>query len=163
MEWAVPAGSRARPGDAGADGIEGHLSGADLGRSVQYLGGCAAGTACGVGAFEQLLRAEITNARAAHVRMASGFDASTAGEQGKSALELASLVRLGLPALEAIRAATMEAANLMGWQDSIGSIESGKFADLVAVEGDPLADVAVLQHVVFVMKNGKQIKPVARD
>jgi imidazolonepropionase-like amidohydrolase len=111
----------------------------------------------------QSLRAEIANARAAHVRIACGFDADSADKQGKSALELASLVRLGLSALEAIRAATVEAAHLMGWQDSVGSIESGKFADLVAVEGDPLADIGVLQHVVFVMKNGKQVKPVARD
>jgi imidazolonepropionase-like amidohydrolase len=111
----------------------------------------------------QSLRAEIANARAAHVRIANGFDAATEARQGKNALELASLVKLGLTPLEAIRAATITAGDLIGWPDSVGSIEKGKFADLVAVEGDPLTDIAVLQHVVFVMKNGKQVRPVPRE
>lgn len=48
----------------------------------------------------------------------------------------------------------------MGWQDSVGSIEKNKFADLIAVDGDPLADISVLQHVVLVIKGGKQVKPI---
>jgi imidazolonepropionase-like amidohydrolase len=105
-----------------------------------------------------LVRAEIANAQAARVRIASGYDASTENSQGKNALELASLVKFGVSPVEAIRAATTTAADLMKWQESVGSIEKGKFADLIAVEGDPLADISVLQHVVFVMKGGAEVK-----
>jgi imidazolonepropionase-like amidohydrolase len=58
----------------------------------------------------------------------------------------------------AIQAATIVNAEALGWQGEIGSIEKGKFADLVAVSGDPLADVAELQRVRFVMKGGKIIR-----
>ena len=109
------------------------------------------------------LQAEVANAQAAHVRIASGFDAATENKQGRNALELVSLVKLGLTPIEAIRAATTAAAELMGWQDSVGSIEKNKFADLIAVDGDPLADISVLQHVVFVLKGGKQVKPVTPE
>ena len=111
----------------------------------------------------QALRAEIANAQAAHVRIASGFDAATEDRQGRNALELASLVKLGLTPIEAIRAATTTAAELMGWQEFVGSIEKNKFADLIAVDGDPLADISVLQHVVLVIKGGKQVKPIASE
>ena len=111
----------------------------------------------------QSLRAEIANAQAARVKIASGFDASSDDKQGKNALELASLVKLGLTPIEAIRAATTTAADLMAWPESVGSIEKGKFADLIAVEGDPLADISVLQRVVFVMKGGTQVKRVAHE
>jgi imidazolonepropionase-like amidohydrolase len=67
-------------------------------------------------------------------------------------------VKLGLPPIEAIQAATTVAAELMGWSDRIGSIEKGKFADLIAVDGDPLQDISALQHVKFVMKGGVQVK-----
>jgi imidazolonepropionase-like amidohydrolase len=107
----------------------------------------------------QSLRKEITNAVAAHVKIASGSDASNDDTQGKNALELVTLVKLGLTPLDAIRAATTTAAELMAWQDSVGSIDQGKFADLIAVSGDPLADISVLQHVTFVMKGGAQVKP----
>jgi imidazolonepropionase-like amidohydrolase len=56
--------------------------------------------------------------------------------------------------VQAIRAATTEAALLMGWQDRVGSVEAGKFADLVAVAGDPIADITELERVKFVMKGG---------
>ena len=72
---------------------------------------------------------------------------------------MASLVKLGLTPIEAIRAATTTAAELMGWQEFVGSIEKNKFADLIAVDGDPLADISVLQRVVLVIKGGKQVKP----
>jgi imidazolonepropionase-like amidohydrolase len=71
---------------------------------------------------------------------------------------LVGLVRRGLSPAEAIRAATITAAELMGWQDRVGAVEAGKFADLIAVDGDPLADVTVLLQVKFVMKNGKVVK-----
>jgi imidazolonepropionase-like amidohydrolase len=104
------------------------------------------------------LRDEIRNVRAAHVKIACGFDASNDDTQGKNARELASLVKLGLTPLEAVQAATTIASELMGWADRVGSIEKGKFADLIAVDGDPLQDVSVLQHVEFVMKGGVQVK-----
>jgi imidazolonepropionase-like amidohydrolase len=56
--------------------------------------------------------------------------------------------------LEGIRTGTVNAADLMGWSDKVGSIAPGKWADVIAVEGDPLKDVRILQHVVFVMKAG---------
>jgi len=63
-----------------------------------------------------------------------------------------------MPALDAIRAITVNAAEMLGWQDRIGSIESGKFADLIAVAGDPIADISELERVRFVMKDGRAIR-----
>ena len=63
-----------------------------------------------------------------------------------------------MPLIEAIRAATTSAADLMGWRDRVGSIEPGLYADIIAVSGDPLADVVELEHVKFVMKGGTIIK-----
>ena len=68
------------------------------------------------------------------------------------------MTRRGLSALEAIRAATTSAADLMGWADDVGSVDVGKFADLIAVQGDPTADITVLQRVKFVMKGGRVVK-----
>jgi imidazolonepropionase-like amidohydrolase len=64
----------------------------------------------------------------------------------------------GMPALDVIRAITINAADVLGWQDRIGTVEPGKFADLVAVSGDPLADITELERVRFVMKDGKVVK-----
>jgi imidazolonepropionase-like amidohydrolase len=58
---------------------------------------------------------------------------------------------------QAIQAATTVAAEMMGWQDRIGSIEKGKFADVIAVSGDPLQDITELERVKFVMKGGQII------
>jgi len=63
-------------------------------------------------------------------------------------------VEYGMTPIEAIRTATTTAAELLGWSDRIGSVEPGKFADIVAVSGDPLADITELEHVRFVMKDG---------
>jgi imidazolonepropionase-like amidohydrolase len=71
---------------------------------------------------------------------------------------LAGLVKRGMPAKDAIRAATVNAAELLGWQKDVGAVEAGKYADLIAVDGDPLSDITVLQQVKFVMKGGKVVK-----
>jgi imidazolonepropionase-like amidohydrolase len=63
-----------------------------------------------------------------------------------------------MPSLDVIRAITSNAAEMLRWQDRIGSIEPGKFADLVAVAGDPVADITELERVRFVMKDGQVIK-----
>ena len=63
-----------------------------------------------------------------------------------------------MPPLDVIRAITTNAAEMLGWQDKIGAIEPGKFADLVVVTGDPVTDITELEHGRFVMKNGEVIK-----
>lgn len=68
------------------------------------------------------------------------------------------MVKFGMTPVQVIQAATIEAARLMGWQDRVGSIEAGKFADLVAVQGDPTADITELERVKFVMKGGHVFK-----
>ena len=68
------------------------------------------------------------------------------------------MVKFGMTPVQAIRAATSEGAQLMGWQDRVGAVEAGKFADLVAVEGDPIADITELERVKFVMKGGHVFK-----
>ena len=74
------------------------------------------------------------------------------GSQGR---EFEALVRYGMTPVRALQAGTSVAAESLGWEDRVGSIEKGKFADLVAVSGDPLADITELQRVKFVMKGGK--------
>jgi len=64
----------------------------------------------------------------------------------------------GMPSLDVIRAVTVNAAEVLGWQDRVGVVEPGKFADLVAVAGDPLADITELERVRFVMKDGQVIR-----
>jgi imidazolonepropionase-like amidohydrolase len=68
------------------------------------------------------------------------------------------LQHAGMPALDVLRAITSNAAEMLGWQDRVGVIEAGKFADLVAVSGDPLADITEIERVRFVMKDGKVIR-----
>ncbi len=77
---------------------------------------------------------------------------------GSQTKEFEYMVQFGMTPAQALHAATSEAAKLMGWEDRIGSIESGKFADLVAVAGDPLTDVTELERVKFVMKGGQVFK-----
>ena len=97
-------------------------------------------------------------ARELGIKIASGFDASTAVEQGKNARELIGMTKLGMPAAETLRAATINAAELLGKTDDVGSIEKGKFADLIAVSGDPLADITEVERVKFVMKGGVVVR-----
>ena len=78
---------------------------------------------------------------------------------GENAVEFEKLVKVGgMPTARAIQAGTIANATMMGWQNDIGSVTAGKFADLVAVSGDPVADITELQRVRFVMKGGKVIR-----
>jgi imidazolonepropionase-like amidohydrolase len=89
----------------------------------------------------------------AGVKVALGTDAGVY-PHGLNGGEFWSMVQLGLTPVQALQAGTVNAADLMGWSDRIGSVAPGKFADLVAVRGNPLDDVTLLQHVRFVMKDG---------
>ncbi|WP_028102509.1 metal-dependent hydrolase family protein [Pseudoduganella violaceinigra] len=89
----------------------------------------------------------------AGVKIAFGTDAGVF-PHGENAKEFAYMVEAGMPALEAIRAATLGAASLLGQANRLGSLEAGYAADIVAVAGDPLKDITLLQKVGFVMKDG---------
>jgi imidazolonepropionase-like amidohydrolase len=92
------------------------------------------------------------------IMMGSGADGATYAH-GTQALDFEALVkRGGLTPVRAIQAATVINAEILGWKDQIGSIEKGKYADLIAVSGDPLSDITELQRVRFVMKGGKAIR-----
>ena len=99
----------------------------------------------------------VAKAWPAGVKIAFGTDAGVS-KHGRNADEFELLVRHGMPAAAAIQAATTNAAELLGLAAEIGSIEPGKSADLIAVEGDPLADVTVLKRVPFVMARGRVVK-----
>lgn len=77
---------------------------------------------------------------------------------GTQAKEFEFMVQFGMTPAQTIRATTSEAAKLMGWEDRVGSIAPGLFADLVAVSGDPLSDITELEHVKFVMKGGQVVR-----
>ena len=109
-------------------------------------------------AYLEASNKSVTMARQIGVKIADGSDPATAERHGKNAEELQSMTRRGLSTLEAIRAATTSAADLIGWPDDVGAIEAGKFGDLIAVQGDPILDIALLQHIKFVMKGGTVIK-----
>jgi imidazolonepropionase-like amidohydrolase len=92
-----------------------------------------------------------------NVKIAFGTDAG-AFDHGTQAREFRMMVDYGMKPIEAIRAATLRAAELIRMERQVGSIEPGKFADIVAVEGDPLADIDALSRVRFVMKGGQVYK-----
>ena len=98
-------------------------------------------------------RINIARAINAGVPIAFGTDAAVY-PHGLNAREFAVLVKLGMTPLQAIRSATLNASQLLGWTDKVGTIEAGKFADLIAVDGDPLKDVTTLERVRWVMKGG---------
>ena len=106
-------------------------------------------------------RIQATFARAykAGVKIAFGTDAGVY-KHGLNWLEFGYMIEAGMPALEAIRAATINAAELLGEKERLGSIEVGKLADIVAVYGDPLKEVSAFGKVAFVMKDGVIYKTV---
>lgn len=107
-------------------------------------------------------RALVTRARKAGVRIAAGSDMwfrypeKTRGQATVIAFE--GLEEAGLSPAEVLRAATVDAAKVMGWEDRVGSLQAGRFADLIAVDGDPLATVSALHGVRFVMKGGVVVR-----
>ena len=91
------------------------------------------------------------------MRLAYGTD-SGVYPHGLNARQLAWYVRVGLSPLDAIRSATLTAAALMGWEDRVGSFAPGAWADVVAVAGDPLRDVTVLERPIVVLKGGAIVR-----
>jgi imidazolonepropionase-like amidohydrolase len=91
---------------------------------------------------------------AAGVKLAFGTDSGTY-PHGMNARQFASMVKHGMTPMEAIRSATVVAAELMGWRDRVGALEPGLFADVLAVEGDVLSDVDRLTDAALVMRGGR--------
>jgi imidazolonepropionase-like amidohydrolase len=99
----------------------------------------------------------LAKAYPAGVKIAFGTDAGVS-KHGRNADEFELMVKHGMPASAAIQAATMNAATLLGVDKEVGSLEPGKAADLIAVTGDPIADITTLKSVRFVMKDGRIFK-----
>ena len=95
----------------------------------------------------------------AGVKIAFGTDTGVSAH-GDNAKEFVFMVEAGMPEIEAIQAATINAADLLNIKETLGSISAGKYADIVAVKGDPLKDISILQNINFVMKNGEVYKMV---
>jgi imidazolonepropionase-like amidohydrolase len=98
-------------------------------------------------------------ALAHHIRIVYGVDDADVDESVSR--EFGALVRGGLSALGALQAATINAATMLGKDNDIGSLEPGRYADVVAVHGDPLANITVMEHVAFVMQGGRILKDPA--
>jgi len=101
----------------------------------------------------ELQRANFGRAVKAGVKMAFGTDAAIF-PHGWNARQFAFMVKCGMTPLQAIRAATVNAADLLGWSDRVGAVAPGLYADLIAVSADPLQDITELERVKFVMKGG---------
>jgi imidazolonepropionase-like amidohydrolase len=119
--------------------------------------------------FEELVKAYIDHSKAklqralkAGVKIAAGSDMWTrypGKKRGEATMVMfEAMIDAGLSQIETIRAATINAAELLGWQDRVGAVEIGKFADLIAVAGDPLKNIDELKRVKFVMKGGAVVK-----
>jgi imidazolonepropionase-like amidohydrolase len=105
----------------------------------------------------EIHRNNFRKAVAAGVKMSFGTDAGVCA-YGTSGKQFAFMVKYGMTPMQAIQAATTNAADLLGHTAEIGSIKAGKAADIIAVSGDPLTDIRVLETVKFVMKDGKVYK-----
>ncbi len=104
-----------------------------------------------------IARKNIAHAFASGVKVALGTDAAVY-PHGMNGHEFAVMVKLGLTPLQAIQAGTVNAADLLGWSGKVGTLDPGAWADVVAVDGDPLKDVTTLERVKFVMKAGEIVK-----
>lgn len=107
--------------------------------------------------FGLLVGKNVTNAYKAGVKIAYGTDTSIS-PHGENAREFALMVGAGISPMVAIQSATSVAAELLGAADDVGSIQAGRYADLVATKGDPLEDITELERVIFVMKSGKVVR-----
>ena len=105
-----------------------------------------------------LLKKNLRDAYAAGVKIAFGTDTFGMSAHGENADEFAIMVDAGMPPVEAIFAATRNAADLIGDSADIGSVQTGRYADIIAVADDPLQDIHALEHVQFVMKGGAVYK-----
>ena len=101
----------------------------------------------------RLQRANFRKAFQAGAKMVFGTDAGVY-PHGDNAKQFSKMVEWGMKPLDAIQASTINAADLLGWSDKVGSLEKGRYADLIAVDGNPLTDVRILESVKFVMKGG---------
>jgi imidazolonepropionase-like amidohydrolase len=99
------------------------------------------------------IQSTFAKAYKAGVKIAFGTDAGVFAH-GKNYKEFEYMVEAGMPALETIKAATVSGAELLGLTDKIGSVEKGKLADIIAVDGNPVQDIKAMQQVIFVMKEG---------
>lgn len=127
---------------------------ADSAKKPGYFPPIIAAKALAVG---PVIQGTFSKAYKAGVKIAFGTDAGVY-KHGKNWMEFVYMNEAGMPALEAIKAATFNAADLIGIADKTGSIEKGKWADIVAVDGDPTQDIHVMGKVSFVMKEGKVYK-----
>jgi imidazolonepropionase-like amidohydrolase len=100
-----------------------------------------------------MARVNVAKAIKGGVQVAFGTD-SAVYPHGLNAREFAVMVKLGMTPIQAIRSATVSASQLLGWTDNVGTIEAGRYADIIAVDGDPLKDVTTLERVQWVMKGG---------
>src|SRR5579862_4558075 len=105
----------------------------------------------------ELHRQNFRKALHAGVKLSFGTDAGVC-PYDRSVKQFAFMVKYGMTPMQAIQSATTSAADLLGHSDLLGDIRPGKFADVIAVSGDPLQDISVLEHVQFVMKDGKVYK-----
>ena len=110
----------------------------------------------------QLQRDNFRKSLQAGVKMAFGTDVGVC-PYGTSAKQFAFMVKYGMTPMQAIQAATTNAADLLGHSKEVGSIKPGKYADVIAVSSDPLRDISVLEHVDFVMKDGAVYKETKLD
>ena len=101
----------------------------------------------------RLQRENFRHAYQSGAKMAYGTDAGVY-PHGDNAKQFAKMVEWGMKPLDAIQAATINAADLIGWKAKVGVLEPGHYADIIAVNGDPLVEVKLLESVTFVMKGG---------
>jgi imidazolonepropionase-like amidohydrolase len=110
---------------------------------------------------DQLYNSLVQRVLKSGVKFAAGTDMSwhyPGKTRGQTSVgRFPTLHEAGMPSLDVIRTITTSAAEMLGWQDRIGTIEPGKFADIIAVAGDPIADIAELERVKFVMKDGQVV------
>jgi imidazolonepropionase-like amidohydrolase len=105
----------------------------------------------------EVSRSMFGKAVAAGAKIANGSDTGIA-PFGTEAKNLTCYVRFGMTPMQAIRAATVVAAEMIGWQDRVGQLAAGRFADMIAVSADPTQDITALESVPFVMKGGEIVK-----